>query len=221
MMTTNASQEPRPQLDGESASPFRLRMVQQPVLARMCLFTDNERRPIDPCPVVELYLDGDNGTTLSDIKTHYPFLLCRATLVSHDGATTRQYITTKNDDEVMEQNLIGSHIVASFNLKSTEGVEVLYFIFGDLSVRLEGSYRLKFELMDVAGPLNGAQTRLSQNKTSILTSVTSEPFQVVNGSKYKGPLESTPLTKYLSDQGVRLQIRNSTSRRKLASVPKK
>jgi hypothetical protein len=47
--------------------------------------------------------------------------------------------------------LIGTLISPSFHLFSPSGTETVYFIFSDLSVRKEGTYRLKFALYDLTG----------------------------------------------------------------------
>jgi hypothetical protein len=47
--------------------------------------------------------------------------------------------------------LIGTLISPSFHLFSPSGTETVYFIFSDLSVRREGTFRLQFSLYDLTG----------------------------------------------------------------------
>ncbi|KAG0220715.1 hypothetical protein BGX31_010677 [Mortierella sp. GBA43] len=52
---TPRSREPRP-----DERPARIKIVQQPLHARMCGFGEKDRRPIDPPPIVQLLLDEDH-----------------------------------------------------------------------------------------------------------------------------------------------------------------
>ncbi|KAG0000289.1 hypothetical protein BGZ80_006390 [Entomortierella chlamydospora] len=42
------------------SSPARIKIVQQPLHARMCGFGEKDRRPVDPPPIVQLLLDEDH-----------------------------------------------------------------------------------------------------------------------------------------------------------------
>ncbi|KAF8978175.1 hypothetical protein BGZ46_006756 [Entomortierella lignicola] len=45
--------------DDQPISKARIKIVQQPLHARMCGFGEKDRRPIDPPPIVQLFLDDD------------------------------------------------------------------------------------------------------------------------------------------------------------------
>jgi hypothetical protein len=70
-----------------------------------------------------------------------------------------------------------------------------YFIFGDLSIKIEGVFRLQFNLYD-----------MRDKECSYMQSIKSDPFTVY-GKNFPGMLESTQLTRSFSDQGVRLRLR--------------
>ncbi|KAF9996794.1 hypothetical protein BGZ80_002085 [Entomortierella chlamydospora] len=49
----------RPQQEEPPISKARIKIVQQPLHARMCGFGEKDRRPIDPPPIIQLFLDDD------------------------------------------------------------------------------------------------------------------------------------------------------------------
>lgn len=71
-----------------------------------------------------------------------------------------------------------------------------FFIFGDLSVKVEGSFRLKLSLFEIT--TTGAVC---------LQSVFTDPFIVYPTKKFPGMLDSTFLSRSFSDQGARIRIR--------------
>jgi Velvet factor len=87
-------------------------------------------------------------------------------------------------DAKVYQTMVGSHVLPNINLMGTGGEPGMYFIFSDLSVRLEGKYRLKFTLYDIAG--DGDGVTVSDQKGKILAEVFSDPFTVVDGNVYPG-----------------------------------
>jgi hypothetical protein len=78
-----------------------------------------------------------------------------------------------------------------------------FFVFPDLSVRTEGSYRLKLTLFEVVG-------HTVQQCASIYT----KPFYVFTAKKFPGMEESTPLSCALADQGIKIRIRKEVRLRK-------
>ncbi|RUS21109.1 velvet factor-domain-containing protein [Endogone sp. FLAS-F59071] len=71
-----------------------------------------------------------------------------------------------------------------------------FFVFGDLSAKVEGEFRLKFSLFEVAA-----------DEVTNVKSVYSEVFTVYSPKTFPGMLESTFLSRSFSDQGVRMRIR--------------
>jgi hypothetical protein len=71
-----------------------------------------------------------------------------------------------------------------------------FFVFGDLSVKLEGQFRLKFSMFEI-----------SNYSATNLKSIYSNVFQVYPSKTFPGMLESTFLSRSFSDQGVRIRIR--------------
>ncbi|KAF7307972.1 Velvet domain-containing protein [Mycena kentingensis (nom. inval.)] len=78
-----------------------------------------------------------------------------------------------------------------------------FFVFPDLSVRTEGSYRLKLSLYEVVG-----------NDVRHCKSIYSAAFYVYTAKKFPGVEESSPLTCSLADQGIKIRIRKDIRMRK-------
>ncbi|KAF8310734.1 hypothetical protein DL93DRAFT_2028334, partial [Clavulina sp. PMI_390] len=92
----------------------------------------------------------------------------------------------------------GSIVSSLYHLKDPENEheDAGFFVFPDLSVRTEGSYRLKLSLFEVKGP-----------KVHHCKSIFSNPFYVYTAKKFPGMEESTPLSCSLADQGIKIRIR--------------
>jgi len=92
--------------------------------------------------------------------------------------------------------LAGTLVSSLHRLKDLDNVDGAFFVFGDLSVKVEGKFRLQFNLYE-----------MRKMECVYITSVQSEPFPVLVGKHWPGMQESTPLTRSFSDQGVRLRLR--------------
>lgn len=103
------------------------------------------------------------------------------------------------------RNLIGSLTVNAFKLNDTENKTGFWFVLQDLSVRTEGSFRLKMNFVDV-GSGQGNNT-LNTGKAPVLATCFSDVFQVYSAKKFPGVIESTPLSKAFASQGIKIPIR--------------
>jgi Velvet factor len=92
-------------------------------------------------------------------------------------------------------NLVGTVVSSLHRLKDAGSKEGAFFIFGDLYVKTEGKFRLQFNLYEI-----------HDQWSSHLNYAQSEVFTVYGTKNFSGMAESTPLTKALSEQGVRLRI---------------
>ncbi|KAL0952514.1 hypothetical protein HGRIS_006776 [Hohenbuehelia grisea] len=99
----------------------------------------------------------------------------------------------------------GSVVSSLYHLKDSEhnNEDAGFFVFPDLSVRTEGSYRLKLSLFEVVG-----------NNVRHCKSIFSAPFYVYTAKKFPGMEESTPLSCSLADQGIKIRIRKDIRVRK-------
>lgn len=111
-------------------------------------------------------------------------------------------IDEKEDMPVSCQNgnpLFGTQVSSLHKLKDTNNQDGGFFVFGDLSVKMEGKFRLKFTLYEVS---NGEVSQLGE--------ITSRVFEVYSPKVFPGMEESTFLTRSFSDQGVRLRLRKDS-----------
>ncbi|KIK09393.1 hypothetical protein K443DRAFT_671304 [Laccaria amethystina LaAM-08-1] len=99
----------------------------------------------------------------------------------------------------------GSVVSSLYHLKDPQhnNEDAGFFVFPDLSVRTEGSYRLKLSLFEVVG-----------NNVRHCKSIYSAPFYVYTAKKFPGMEESTPLSCSLADQGIKIRIRKDIRVRK-------
>ncbi|ORX53062.1 hypothetical protein DM01DRAFT_190112 [Hesseltinella vesiculosa] len=91
-------------------------------------------------------------------------------------------------------------------LKGANSQEGAYFVFSDISVRLEGFFRLKFTLFEISG------LRM-RRRNSVLSNV----FQVFSPKTFP---ESTELTQFLSKQGLHIRVRKASKTQSEASPVK-
>ncbi|KAL5448561.1 hypothetical protein PMIN06_007142 [Paraphaeosphaeria minitans] len=103
------------------------------------------------------------------------------------------------------RNLIGSLSVNAFKLTDTENQLGFWFVLQDLSVRTEGTFRLKMNFVDV-GSGSGNNT-LNTGRAPVLATCFSDQFQVYSAKKFPGVIESTPLSKTFASQGIKIPIR--------------
>ena len=97
--------------------------------------------------------------------------------------------------------LLGTIVSSLYSLKDTDNTVGGFFVFGDLSVKCEGTYRLEFTLFELKMP---------DKWCWYLASARSEPFTVYAQKYFPGMAESTFLTRSFSDQGVRLRLRKDS-----------
>ncbi|KAJ2864478.1 hypothetical protein FB639_005199 [Coemansia asiatica] len=105
----------------------------------------------------------------------------------------------------MENNLLGDYTASSSIVEDEMGERGCFFVFPNLSIRLEGRYRLRFTLIKIPSLCDVPQQMIP---TSI-ASVFSEPFDVYSIKTFPGMIESTPLSRALAQQGLKIPIRNT------------
>ena len=80
----------------------------------------------------------------SDLE--HPYLICHLSLHSEDG-TTLDPVPSSNAHFPSERLLYGNLVSSPHHLRNLEGRAGVYFIFPDVSVRLQGRYVLQLTLM--------------------------------------------------------------------------
>ncbi|WWC95771.1 hypothetical protein V866_002637 [Kwoniella sp. B9012] len=189
---------------------FTLTVRQQPERARLCSYKEEnetiDRRPVDPPPVVEL---SSNQIPLDHLLESTSFFI-RATTVAATPVKVPfpdhglpsilepyyQAIKTPTGADATT----GEVIQTPEKLRLLDGKPGAICIFAKLSVRVPGIFRLMFTLYDT-----------TETGVVELSRTVSEPFEVFSPKLFKGMHESTPLTRHLAAQGVKVKLRTDTS----------
>ncbi|KAI7872058.1 velvet factor-domain-containing protein [Spinellus fusiger] len=178
-MTTSALPSPTPF--------YHIVVRQEPKKARLCSFKEKvDRRPIDPPPILQLAF---TSPTHDPTLLYNPYLFVYATLTNPEDETDLDFMNGN-------RTTAGQMVQSLHKLKDVDNKDGGFFVFADISVRLEGFYKLKFTLFEMKGCI-----------VHRLSSVMSETFQVYSPKAFPGMSESTFLTRSFSDQGVRVRIR--------------
>ena len=97
--------------------------------------------------------------------------------------------------DAVDTPLVGSLASSLHRLKDLDNNDGGFFVFGDISVKIEGIFRLKFTLFEIlAGQVVSLQT------------IVSEEFTVYSAKNFPGMSESTLISRSFGDQGVRIRI---------------
>lgn len=189
---------------------FELFCRQQPLHARMCGFGEKDRRPLDPPPIVQCFLLDSFGKRMTE-PPRDPFLTVHATLWNEDGSDERNLIETsfsrKPSTESVRENdgrpageskgktrlsrvLMGSLVASPILLEDEHGVLGSFHIFPDLSIRTEGSYRLKFTLFS----MNILDLMTPGSTTTLIGECVTDTFVVYSAKKFPGMHKSTDVS---------------------------
>ncbi|KAF9807905.1 hypothetical protein IEO21_08022 [Rhodonia placenta] len=148
---------------------YELTVRQEPKQARMCgVGGKADRRPIDPPPIVQLRVidpshrrpltadsrasspDGTPTSSASQSFLQNPYYFMFASLAKPDEDVELHWLK-----DGKTRCTTGSVVSSLYHLKDAEagGSDAGFFVFPDLSVRTEGSYRLKLSLYEVVGTI--------------------------------------------------------------------
>lgn len=127
-----------------------------------------------------------------------PYLFMTSTLVPET------YGESSKDDELPSNYLVGSLASSVHRLRDTDNAEGGFFVFGDLSVKREGRFRLLFTLYERD---QDSSTASFNYVSELVTNV----FTVYPTKLFPGMADSTALTRAFSDQGVKVRLRKDSS----------
>ncbi|KAK2041757.1 hypothetical protein LZ31DRAFT_383977 [Colletotrichum somersetense] len=179
-----------------SHNGITLTVVQGPTNAKVATGKEKDRKPIDPPPIVKLDVDPRSfDRSFYGNPEHClfnPFWIMYVYLVNADR-------DSKQDPEVARKGLVGTTCSSLHKFKDPNSHDAGYFVFGDLSVKFEGCFKLQFVLYE-----------MRRTEVVMCTTATSAPFQVHTQRTFPGMAESTFLTRHLSDQGCRLRLRKDS-----------
>ncbi|KAK9377496.1 velvet factor-domain-containing protein [Lipomyces chichibuensis] len=185
----------QPQTATPHVCNFKLEVAQHPVQARASGWgsRSDTRRPVDPPPVVNLYVYLDGLDVTSCCKNTF---ILQATLHAAHPVTPSLTSPTTPTTPPQTSNLIGTTIT-SLNFMKQPPPGRAYFLFPDLSVRQEGTYRLVFSVFEICED-SGAVWR-AEAVSDVLT--------VYSPKKFPGLDVSSALTREIASQGGKVRIR--------------
>ncbi|KAL6352377.1 hypothetical protein LRP88_14359 [Fusarium phalaenopsidis] len=200
---------------------YHLMVLQQPMQARACTpgeVAKGHKRCIDPPPVISLrVIEGPSVEQGNDITSDYnaSFFL-QANIEDALPPVARKCTQTLTSAD--PRPLFGARTSGMMHLDHP--TKAGYFTFPTLAVDEKGWYRLSFSLfeiikeerdLDMESPSRdfacGADYRMK---------IETAPFNVYTPKSFPGLMESTELTKTISDQGGRLRIRRHARSKKPA-----
>jgi hypothetical protein len=132
----------------------------------------------------------------------------------NDLNSHRMPVSSTQPTGMFTRNLIGSLAASAFRLTDPDDRIGIWFVLQDLSVRTEGSFRLRFSFVNVGAPsqsANGTPSNQSSivntGKAPVLAACFSDVFTVYSAKKFPGVVESTHLSKCFATQGIKIPIR--------------
>ncbi|GIZ45357.1 hypothetical protein CKM354_000852900 [Cercospora kikuchii] len=167
---------------------IRLEVRQEPKRAQVVQENNpKNRKPIDPPPIIELkYNDRDDPNNAQWLVSPRTFMM--VTLIS----------VKDEHEQPPGKLLIGQTVSSLHRLKDINNKDGGFFVFGDISAKKLGQYKLRFSLFD---------TNKETDEVVFLGSIDSAEFPVVAQRDFGSMSESTHLTRTFSDQGVKLRVR--------------
>ncbi|KAI7905628.1 velvet factor-domain-containing protein [Cokeromyces recurvatus] len=166
---------------------YDLEIRQQPNRAKLSVINERDRRPIEPPPILQLHW---KNCTENELKKclQSPFYFTVANLVTEDDPETPLL--------PIQNYLSGSTVSSLYRLRDIDNSDGGFFVFGDLAVKKEGRFKLRFSLFEIVeGEVRNRKTILS------------DTFTVYIPKQFPGPTEATFLSRTFSDQGVKMRIR--------------
>ncbi|KAI8581857.1 hypothetical protein K450DRAFT_229573 [Umbelopsis ramanniana AG] len=185
---------------------YQLSVRQQPKQSRMCGIGEKaDRRPVDPPPIVQLkVVDPSLSGHERSAYLQNPYYFMYASLMAAD---IDEELHLLRDGKT--RSTTGSVVSSLYHLKDIDNADAGFFVFPDLSVRMEGNYRLKLSLFEIIG-------KEVFHCKSIITHI----FVVYSAKRFPGMEESTFLSRSFADQGLKIRIRKEIRVRRKQSKRK-
>ncbi|KAL8683570.1 MAG: hypothetical protein Q9186_000482 [Xanthomendoza sp. 1 TL-2023] len=159
---------------------YTLTVRQAPERAKVAGVKEKDRKPVDPPPIVQIHVSDPFDPAQNYLQS--PYLFMCVNLCNADAENPKQLDT--------QSFLSGSLVSSLHRLKDVDNSDGGFFVFGDLSVRVEGEYRLRFSLFEMCN-----------TEVVYIKSILSSPFEVWTSKSFPGMLESTFLSRSFGDQG--------------------
>ncbi|KAI5115988.1 hypothetical protein M0805_001030 [Coniferiporia weirii] len=112
------------------------------------------------------------------------------------------------EEDKLEYVLFGEHHSHAASILDMAGKSVIYFVFSDLSVKLEGLFRPRYRFFDLFSRTENCAD------VPVLAQCFGGAFAVYSTKEFPGLKASTQLTKHLSRWGIRVNIRETERKRR-------
>ncbi|KAG8815394.1 hypothetical protein FRC19_001058 [Serendipita sp. 401] len=134
----------------------------------------------------------------------------------------QQYPWAAEEPAEYARTLIGPLAASAQTLTDDHDEPGIFFLFQDLSVRTEGTFRLRMRLVNVGGPPapEMGASHVKNGNSTVLAQVFTNPFIVFSAKKFPGVPSPTALSQRLLQQGLKIpgrarpNAKNPTSSRK-------
>ncbi|CAG8976857.1 hypothetical protein HYALB_00003468 [Hymenoscyphus albidus] len=173
-------------IQGLRSEHCQLVIRQKPEIAKVAVGKEKDRKPVDPPPIIQLKISSQSDPAQNYLQSPYFFMSCSLVGAPEKGVPSGPLGTA----------LAGTLVSSLHRLKDQSNNDGAFFVFGDLSIKIEGTFRLQFNLYE-----------MRDKECFHIQSTQSEPFIVHPQKTFPGMAESTFLTRSFSDQGVRLRLR--------------
>nr|ODN95535.1 hypothetical protein L204_04075 [Cryptococcus depauperatus CBS 7855] len=198
---------------------YSLTVKQQPERARLCSYKEEnetmDRRPIDPPPIVEI-IASDRAIGTEQLLDSTAFFVkvaivtCTSVPLSSPSSPTQTPFSSKPLSHCRSvyspvktplgaDAITGEIVQTPEKLRLLDGRTAALCVFAKISVRVPGTFRLKFTLYEI-----------SEAGIVEVVHVVSKPFEVFSPKLFQGMHESTPLTRHLAAQGLKVKLRTDT-----------
>ncbi|KAL6628198.1 hypothetical protein LY90DRAFT_706077, partial [Neocallimastix californiae] len=182
---------------------YKLIIREQPENVKCIGPTEKDRKPIEPSPIIQLCVFNENHEPYIQCLYNSNFFIIASLLEENKSLNARgqyDYNVITMDKYKAKKMLLGTTVASMHQLKDLDGTMGSFFIFYDLSVHKEGTFRLKYSLYE-----------MKQGKTIYRTCTISEPFTVFSYKNFPGYKESSSLAKYFAEQGVKIKLKKDVN----------
>jgi hypothetical protein len=147
---------------------------------------EKARKAVDSPPIIQLCVKNTHDPQEHFLQNPYLFMVVSLYKADRDEALPGA------------ESLTGTLASSLHRLKDGSNRDIGLFVFGDISVKVLGTYRLHFRLCEFD---------MNRGHCQHLASITSDKFNVLAPKDFKGMEESSMLSRNIADQGVRLRLR--------------
>ncbi|ORX39076.1 velvet factor [Kockovaella imperatae] len=179
---------------GALGRTYRITPIQQPERSAAFQGAYLSRLPLSPPLIIQLDVWNEAGELIIPYE-ELPFLVCSISLETPSGSSA-SHIQDPNSGEVVSL-LYGTLVTTPTEMLDQSGAMGVYFAFPDVSVRVEGNFRLSVNLLRITGPalIEG------MNSGNALHTCCTNSFDIVPSRDYVAP-PVTDLTRHFDAQGL-------------------